>query len=213
MQPLKFRNGKVISSPHVNGHVIINPCVGLTLNHVSKRGYWCKVIISVLWIIAIVHECIIPHDEAGKGHRHAKRSSSSRQSARLYFCHFGINLSINWVIIQKSLDFSLYRLTHWYRDEMADISQTIISNAFSWMRIYEFWSIFHWCLFLGVQLTIFQDWFHLLNQLSEPIADAYMRHAASMSWFWYHAQERANIMKISGARPLSDRNKIDSQHR
>ena len=165
--------------------------LGLKLNHVSKRGYWCKVIISVAWIIVVVHECIIPNAKAGNGHRGAKCWSPSRQSARLCFCHFGIKLSINWVIIQKSLDFSLYRLTHWCRDEMADISQTRISNAFSWMRIYEFWSIFHWGLFLGVKLTIFQHWFQLLSQLSTPITDAYIRRSASMSWFWYHALERA----------------------
>ena len=30
--------------------------LGLKLNHVNKRGYWCKVIISVVWIVAIVHK-------------------------------------------------------------------------------------------------------------------------------------------------------------
>ena len=29
-------------------------------------------------------------------------------------------------------------LTHWGRDKMAAISQTMFSNAFSWMEIYEF---------------------------------------------------------------------------
>ena len=31
-------------------------------------------------------------------------------------------------------------------------------NAFSSMKIYEFWLNFHWSLFLRVQLTIFQHW-------------------------------------------------------
>ena len=61
------------------------------------------------------------------------------------------------------------------RDKMATIFQTTFSNAFSWMKIYQFRLRFHWGLFLGVQLTIFQHWFiqwlgavkatsHYLNQ-------------------------------------------------
>ena len=50
-------------------------------------------------------------------------------------------------------------LTHWGRDKMAAISQTIFSNAFSWMKMFEFWLKFHWSLFLRVQLIIFQHWF------------------------------------------------------
>ena len=50
-------------------------------------------------------------------------------------------------------------LTHWGRDKMAAISQTTFSNGFSWMKMYGFWLTFHWSLFLGVQLTIFQHWF------------------------------------------------------
>ena len=50
-------------------------------------------------------------------------------------------------------------LTHWGRDNMPAISQTTLSNAFSWMKIYEFRLRFHWCLFLRFQLTIFQHWF------------------------------------------------------
>ena len=45
-------------------------------------------------------------------------------------------------------------LTHWGRDKMAVISQTILSNAISWMQMLEFRLKFHWSLFLRVQLTI-----------------------------------------------------------
>ena len=54
-------------------------------------------------------------------------------------------------------------LTHWDRERMVAISQTSFSNAFSWMKIYEFRLKFHWSLFPRVQLTIFQHWF------SEPM--------------------------------------------
>ena len=50
-------------------------------------------------------------------------------------------------------------LTHWGRDKMAAIFRTTFSNAFSWMKINEFWLRFHWNLFPRVQLTIFQYWF------------------------------------------------------
>ena len=51
-------------------------------------------------------------------------------------------------------------LTHWDRDKMAANFQTTCSNAFSWMKMYEFRLRFHWSLFLrGVQSTIFHLWF------------------------------------------------------
>ena len=50
-------------------------------------------------------------------------------------------------------------LTHWGRDKMAAIFQTTFSNAFYWMKLYEFRLKFHWSLFLRVQLTISQHWF------------------------------------------------------
>ena len=66
-------------------------------------------------------------------------------------------------------------LTHWGRDKMAAILQTTLSNAFSWMKMLEFWYKFYWSLLLRVQFTIIQHWFrwwlgadqatsHYLNQ-------------------------------------------------
>ena len=45
------------------------------------------------------------------------------------------------------------------QDKMAAFSQMTLSNAFSWMKMLEFRLRFHWSLFLGAQLTIFQHWF------------------------------------------------------
>ena len=50
-------------------------------------------------------------------------------------------------------------LRYWGRDKMAAISQTTLSDEFSCMKIHELRLIFHWALFLRVQLTIFQHWF------------------------------------------------------
>ena len=42
------------------------------------------------------------------------------------------------------------QLTHWGRDKMAAVSQTTLSDAFSWMKMLEFRLRFHWSLFLRV---------------------------------------------------------------
>ena len=49
--------------------------------------------------------------------------------------------------------------THVPLDKMAAMSQTIFSDAFSWMKSFVFWLKFHWSLFLRVQLTITHHWF------------------------------------------------------
>ena len=55
-------------------------------------------------------------------------------------------------------------LTHLGWDKMAATLPTTFSNRFSWMKMYECWLKFHWCMFLRVQLTIFQDLFRSPNQ-------------------------------------------------
>ena len=44
----------------------------------------------------------------------------------------------------------VHSLTHWGRDKMAAVSQTTLSNAFSWMKMLEFRLLFQWSLFLRV---------------------------------------------------------------
>ena len=43
--------------------------------------------------------------------------------------------------------------------QMDAILQMTFSNAFSWMKIHQFWLIFPWSLFLRVELTISKHWF------------------------------------------------------
>ena len=50
-------------------------------------------------------------------------------------------------------------ISHWGRDKMASVSQTTLSNAFSWTKMLEFRLRFHWSLFLRVQLTVIQHCF------------------------------------------------------
>ena len=69
------------------------------------------------------------------------------------FHQIGIALQ-DQVIIGLGNGLSLVRrqpVTHWGRDKMAVISQTTFSNAFSWMKMYDFRLIFHWSLFPRVE--------------------------------------------------------------
>ena len=59
---------------------------------------------------------------------------------------------------EKSSNVISSSLSHWGRDKIAAISQTTFWNSFSWMKMYEFHSRFHWSLFLRFELTIFQHW-------------------------------------------------------
>ena len=83
--------------------------------------------------------------------------------------------TLRFILKQERRGLSMHWLTHWGRDKMAAIIQTTFSNAFSWMKMYEFRLRFHWSLFLRVQLSIFHHWFrwwlgagqvrsHYLNQ-------------------------------------------------
>ena len=66
---------------------------------------------------------------------------------------------IHWSVVSPQQVLLPILITHWGRDKMDAISQTTCSSAFSWMKMFEFRLRFHWILFPGVQLTIFQHWF------------------------------------------------------
>ena len=59
----------------------------------------------------------------------------------------------------RQFRFGLIVLTNWGRGKVVAFLQTTFSNAFSWMKMHEFRLIFHWSMFLRVQLRIFQYWF------------------------------------------------------
>ena len=107
----------------------------------------------------------------------ADRKGTAMRSMRLQMLRAPLNMDIH--------------LTHCGRDEIVAISQTTLSNAFSWMRMLKFRLLCHCNLFLRVQLTIFQhrlgQWLgavltttHYLKQCQ--FTDAYMRHSTSMRW-------------------------------
>ena len=72
---------------------------------------------------------------------------------------------LNMRIMNSSLDCHMLRtkykkmkLTHLPLDKMTAISQTVFSDALSWIKSFLLWLKFHWILFLRVQLTIAQHW-------------------------------------------------------
>ena len=80
---------------------------------------------------------------------------------------------------------------------MADILQTTLSCAFSWMKIYEFRLVFHWGLFLRVQLIITHHLVRIMawrrpddKPLSEPIMVSFLTHMCIIRpqgvkhWHW-----------------------------
>ena len=73
----------------------------------------------------------------------------------------------NYHILQKTDGLTINVILLWIQyginssplDKMGAISQMTFSNAFSWMKIYEYGLKCHWSLFPGGQLTIFQNCF------------------------------------------------------
>ena len=69
---------------------------------------------------------------------------------------FYILMRFNQYLYQRL--FSNTSLTHWGQDIMAAILQPTFSNTFSWMKMMEFVSKFHWNKFPWSQLIISHHW-------------------------------------------------------
>ena len=125
----------------------------------SSYRFWDNILI-LLWFSLILHCLYISFVQTDGSWFHHQRE---------------------WVLLMVSISYpcpnlnTLILVTHWGRDKMAAISQTTLSNAFSWMMMLEFRLKFHWSLSIRVPWTIFQHWFrwwlgadqvtsHYLNQ-------------------------------------------------
>ena len=71
------------------------------------------------------------------------------QSWQLRWNRFLFTLAIThfWNRSERLVVYSWLVTHHWGRDKMTASFQTILSNAFSWMKIYKFRLRFHWSLF------------------------------------------------------------------
>ena len=66
-------------------------------------------------------------------------------------------------------------LSDWGRDKMAAIFQMTFSNGFSLMKMYEFWLIFHWNMFLRIKLSALVQMLACTEQVA--------RHYLNQLWF------------------------------
>ena len=91
-------------------------------------------------------------------------------------------------------------LTNIHMGKMAAISQTTLSDAFSWMQTYEFRLRLHWILFRGVELTIFQHWFRwwLGTERRQVII---WTNVDPIHWCKYAALGGDELKLLSSARP------------
>ena len=144
--------------------------LGLKFNHVSKRGHWWRYWrIYPGFSISIVNT-LGPEQNS----RHFTEVCSWQKSLQfdknvLRFVlsdpmdnqsslilvmtnyYLGLPKLQLWWILFGEASSTLNELTHWGRDKMDAISQTTLSNSFSWMKMLEFRLKFHWNLFHNVQ--------------------------------------------------------------
>ena len=60
--------------------------------------------------------------------------------------NYSWSISVQWWVSSCPVYIWGRYLTHWGRDKMAGISQTTLSNSFSWMKMLEFRFKLHWSL-------------------------------------------------------------------
>ena len=77
-----------------------------------------------------------------------------QQDIPYYSQHLNMMMSLHCIILYL---IEIFTYCGW--EKMAAISQTTVSNAFCWIKLYEFRFNFHWSLLIKGQLTIFQHWF------------------------------------------------------
>ena len=102
----------------------------------------------------------------GKLHKGYFSHHSLKLAWKHRYLRFKQNLSKGQWVDKKAVEMvwhvhALKGLIHLDLNTMTAILQTAFSNAFSWIEIVSFWSIFHWILFLTVELILYHHWFRL----------------------------------------------------
>ena len=145
--------------------ITVSQCLFLTVTyHCSAKVYlrtfqgicclesWSWSVIKKWWY-SDMHVCIFIEQY------HIDLATQNRDMLE-WFIYKPTILSYLYIIpLYETLSLSNQMLTHWGRDKMDAISQMTFSNAFSWMKMFEFRLKFHWSLSPRVQLTVFQQWF------------------------------------------------------
>ena len=136
----------------------LSPTSLANFNHTFIYPYSSRIILQmqIPYLRRLIQENILPRDSLG--HTSAKRSVGilrtkqtnmiSALSKLLYWPKVMISLIVSDEILWTSAQ-HIEAEAKWppFPDD--------ISNAFSWMKIYDFQLRFHWLLFTSVQLTIF----------------------------------------------------------
>ena len=86
-------------------------------------------------------------------------------------------------------------LTHCGRDRIDAISQKTFSNAFSWMKMYEFCLRFQRSLFLRFELKILQHWLRWWRGANQ-VTSHYPNQWQLIYWSIYASLELDGLMEI-----------------
>ena len=146
----------------------------MTQTHVTQRG--CTTVSSTLWCFQMIEfTCVHAGEICEKAtwiprtayifiavlKRYCQVHCSPHVMLVTLFCCFVLTIlgALGAPKCDLFIHISQGWLTHFPLDKMASFSQTIFSDAFSWMTGFVFWLKFRRSLFLRVQLTISQHWF------------------------------------------------------
>ena len=96
-----------------------------------------------------------------------------------------------------------HALTHCGQDEMAAILQTMFSNAFSWMKVYEFGLKFHWRLFPKGPINNIPALLQIMawrrpghKPLSEPMMVVSSMHICVTRPQWVNSNQTISCFKL-----------------
>ena len=115
------------------------------------------------------------------------------------FCRQAVSIPGSWLHrVNWSLSFSREYLARWGRGKMADILQTTLSNAFSWMKIYEFRSLFHRDPINNIPALVqIMAWRRPGDKpLSEPMMVNILTHICATPPQWVKWKHHINVEKF-----------------
>ena len=119
---------------------------------------------------------------------HVNTTNSQHLPATNHFTVTPLSTKSTWIEGKEAL------LTHWGRDKMAAISQMTFSNAFSWMKKYQFRLRFHRSLFLWFEISNIPVLVQIMARrrsgdepLSEPMMVSLLTHICITRPQWVKA--------------------------
>ena len=152
---LKISIIKKINKFYVSWHDFVNMANNwlAAVLKVNQRQIW-NLLLTRNLVTAIFFAILLDCNSTSESHIHFESYEIQ---------HFFSSFLVFW--FKQRVPTCIATITHVYLcintlrpRQMDAISQTTFSNAFSWMKMFEFRLKFHWSLFPRVQLTIFLHW-------------------------------------------------------